>query len=81
MKVLENKQVSGSLIDLGYVKKTLIEEFSTNATVKNIYFSDHDGVRIIIEKNAVDLLIYWIYCFFINSSGESVSFERYLKTV
>ena len=31
-----------------------MEEFFTNATVENIYFSDHDTVRIEIEKNAVD---------------------------
>ena len=34
-----------------------LEEFFINATVENIwkhYFSDHDAVRIVIEKNAVD---------------------------
>ena len=35
-------------------KKTLMEEFFTNATVENIYFSDHDAVRIMIVKNEVD---------------------------
>ena len=37
-----------------YIKKSLIEEFFTNGTIENIYFSDHDAVRIIIEKNAVN---------------------------
>ena len=37
-----------------YVKKTLMEEFSINLTAENIYFSDHDAVRIVIDKNAVD---------------------------
>ena len=31
-----------------------MEEFSTNVTVENIYLSDHDVLRIVIEKNAVD---------------------------
>ena len=34
--------ISGPLIDHVYIKKTLMEEFFANATVKNIYFSDHD---------------------------------------
>ena len=46
--------ISGSLIDHVYVKKTLMEEFSINLTVENIYFSDHDAVRIVTDKNAVD---------------------------
>ena len=45
--------ISGSLIDHVFIKKDLMEEFFTNATVQNIYFSDHDAVRILIEKNAV----------------------------
>ena len=45
--------ISGFLIDHVYIKKSLIEEFVTNATVKNIYFSDHDAVRIVIEINGV----------------------------
>ena len=48
--------ISRSLIDHAYVKKSLIAEFYTNATVGNIYFSDHDAVRIITEKSAVDFL-------------------------
>ena len=31
-----------------------MEEFSINLTVENIYLSDHDAVRIVIDKNAVD---------------------------
>ena len=46
--------ISGPLIDHVYVKKTLMEEFFINSTVANIYFSDHDTVRIVIDKNAVD---------------------------
>ena len=47
-------QISGSLINHLYIKKCLIEEFFTNETVENIYFSDDEAVRTIIEKNAVD---------------------------
>ena len=46
--------ISESLIDHVYVKKTFKEKFSINLTVENIYFSDHDAVRIAIDKNAVD---------------------------
>ena len=46
--------ISGSLIDHVCIKKALMTEFFTNVTVANIYFSDHDAVRITIEKNFVD---------------------------
>ena len=49
--------ISGSLIDHFFIKKALMEEFLTKVTVKNIYFSDHDAVRIAIEKNYVDFHI------------------------
>ena len=39
------------------IKKALMEEFFTNVTVGNICFSDHDNVRIVIEKNSVDFYI------------------------
>ena len=47
----------GSLIDHAYIKKTFTEEFFTKATFKNIYFSDHDAVRIAIETNYVAFYI------------------------
>ena len=34
-----------------------MEEFFTNATVENIYFSDHDAVRIVIKEMSVDFHI------------------------
>ena len=52
--VNEPTQVSGSLIDHNYIKKTLMKEFPTNVTVANIYFWDHDVVRIVIEENIID---------------------------
>ena len=48
------RQISRSLTDHVFIKKSLMEEFFTIATVENICFSDHDAVRIIIEKNAID---------------------------
>ena len=45
--------ISGSLLDHTYIKKALIKEFPSNVTVENIYFSDYDTVRIVINKNAV----------------------------
>ena len=45
--------ISGSLKDYVYIKKTLMEEISANATVENIYFSGHGAIRIVIEKNNV----------------------------
>ena len=50
-------QISGPLIGHVYIKKTLMQEFSINVTVENIYFSDHDVLRIVIEKYAVDFHI------------------------
>ena len=49
--------ISRSLIDHVYIKKALMEEFFTNVTVENICFSDHDAVRITIEKNYLDFHI------------------------
>ena len=31
-----------------------MEEFFVHAAVENIYFSDHDATRIVIEKNNAD---------------------------
>ena len=55
--VNKTTHISQSLINHVYIKKALMEEFFTNVTVKNNYFSDHDVVRIVIEKNFVDFHI------------------------
>ena len=34
-----------------------MDELPTNVSVENIYFSDHDALRIVIEKNAVGFQI------------------------
>ena len=44
--------ITGSLIDHVYIIKILMEEFSANATVENIYFSDV-AIRIVIAKNNI----------------------------
>ena len=49
--------ISGYLIDPVYIKRTLMENIFTNVTVENIYFSDHDAARIVIEKNSVGFQI------------------------
>ena len=51
------KHISGSLIDHVFIKKALMKEFLTNVTFENIHFSEHDPVRIPIEKNYVDFHI------------------------
>ena len=39
---------------LRHINKLLMEVFSTNVSIENIYFSEHDALRIVIEKNLVD---------------------------
>ena len=46
--VNKSAYISEPLIDHVYIKKSLMEEFFTIATVENIYFLDHDTVRITI---------------------------------
>ena len=50
--------IYGSVIDHIYIKKTLMEEFSINVTVENIYFSGHDPLRIAIKTNSVNFHVY-----------------------
>ena len=38
--------ISGSLINYVYIKKSLMEEFFTNATIENVYFSNHNAIRV-----------------------------------
>ena len=49
--------ISGSLIDQVYIKKALMDEFFSSLIVESIYFSDHDAIRIVIEKSSVDFHI------------------------
>ena len=44
--------ISGSLINHVYIKNTLIKEFFTTVSVEKTYFSVHDVVRTVIDKNA-----------------------------
>ena len=49
--VNKSTYISGSLIDHVDIKKTMMTEFSINATLENIYFSDYDAIKIEIEQN------------------------------
>ena len=49
--------IFGSLIDHVYISRVWMEEFFKNVTVENIYFSDHDAVRIVIKNDSVDFQI------------------------
>ena len=50
-------RISGILIDYVSIEKTLMEKFLLIITVEHIYFSDHDVLRIVIEKKTVDFQI------------------------
>ena len=41
-----------SMINHVYIKNTLIKEFFTTVSVEKTYFSVHDVVRTVIDKNA-----------------------------
>ena len=57
----ETRHISGSQIDHVYIKSAVLEEFHIKAIVQNIYFSDHDAVRIIfitlVNKNWCQMLL------------------------
>lgn len=40
------------MINHVYIKNTLIKEFFTTVSVEKTYFSVHDVVRTVIDKNA-----------------------------
>ena len=46
--------ISGSLIDHVHIKITLMKEFSINVTVEDIYFLDHNTLKIVTEENGID---------------------------
>ena len=48
------KHISRSLIDYVCIKQTLTIEFSIITITENIYFSNHDAIRTLIENNNVD---------------------------
>ena len=79
--VNKSGNISVSLINHVYIKKILMEEIFTGATVENIYFSDYDPVRTLIDKSTVDFytisqnsigsgntgeLVFWIFIDFIH---------------
>ena len=42
--------ISGSLIDQVYIKKTFLDQIDIHSIVKNIYFSDHDAIKLRLKK-------------------------------
>ena len=55
--VNKSAHILRSLIDHVDIKKAMMEEFFSNVTAGNVYFPDHDAVRIAIHKNYVDFHI------------------------
>ena len=55
--VNEPTHQSGSLLDHIYVKNTIFEKFSISTSTINIYFSDHDAVRLKVTSQDVDFNI------------------------
>ena len=49
--------ISGSLIDHVYVKKNILEELHVDVNVQNIFFSDHDAVRIVLTNDQIDFSV------------------------
>ena len=47
----KSTHISGLKTDHVYIKSALLEEFHTKAIVQNVYFSDHNAVRIVFRKN------------------------------
>ena len=48
--VYQPTHISGAQIDHVYIKSALLEEFHIKTIAKNIYYSDHDAVRIVFQK-------------------------------
>ena len=46
MVVRDPRRLSGSLIDRLYVSNAILDKSQATATIKNIYFSDHDAVNV-----------------------------------
>jgi len=44
--VTEPTHISGSLIDHVYVHENLSNNFDVQIVVKNVYFSDHDAIKL-----------------------------------
>ena len=44
--VNEPTHISGSLIDHVYVRKEVLDVADVSVLVKNVYFSDHDAIKI-----------------------------------
>ena len=60
--VNEPTHIFESQIDHVYINSALLEELHTKAIIQNIYFSDHDVVRIVFQKNDVDFTVSNNWC-------------------
>ena len=49
MVVDEPTHLGGGLIDQVYVRKSLLNHFKLTSSICNIFFSDHDAVKIKLE--------------------------------
>ena len=49
--------IAGLTLDHAYVKKSFLEDYKGEIVVLNIYFSDHDTVRVKIPKKDIDFMI------------------------
>ena len=52
--ITEPTHISGSLIDHVYVKKLVFDHFECRSIVKNIYFSDHDAIKLKLKRKCID---------------------------
>ena len=48
--VVEPTHISGSLLDHAYIRQDVLDLFYVEVTVKTLFFSDHDAVRIVIQN-------------------------------
>ena len=53
--VKEPTHLSGSLLDHIYVRNTVLQEFYISTSVINLYFSDHDAIRLKLQKRMLTL--------------------------
>ena len=47
----KSSHLNGTHIDQAYVRKTIFQESTLNASIVNVYFSDHDALKILQQSN------------------------------
>lgn len=48
--VLEPTHLRGAILDQAYIHKKLKKTFNFNVNIKSIFFSDHEAVRISLQR-------------------------------